>query len=375
MGRKRKSPPEFLSALIFCLPLELLMMVASFVRHPVYRMALRSTCKVFHSLLPVENQKHPCAQVMVVSGQLALLKWYHEKHRYPIDADWYLRYSAIEGQLHVLEWLYSKRYRGNHKLCEYAAYNGHIHVIAWLRSKGCAWGPGACAAAASQGHLDCLRWLRSPNAAGRKCAWNSNTCNFAAKGGYLDVLVWAYEHGCTLEPKAAAMRAVEGDHVKVLEWLEALKDDFQYDKTFNPQDSTYACEAARSGSLYVLGWLAMKRSPTAFFVKELFWHAATNGHLHVMKWLFEAKCPWEESTCAAGAYGGLEGLKWLRIRGCPWDRETCYASARNGRLDVLQWARAHECPWDKQHTRHCAVMNSAHKVVEWIDAQPEYPSF
>ena len=49
------------------------------------------------------------------------------------------------------------------------------------------------------------------------------------------------------------------------------------------------------------------------------------GHLEVLKWLCEQKCPWDHELCSQAAMGDyLVALKWLRGTDtvCPWGEMT-----------------------------------------------------
>jgi hypothetical protein len=53
--------------------------------------------------------------------------------------------------------------------------------------------------------------------------------------------------------------------------------------------------------------------------------AATGGHLEVLQWALDNKCPSEsrDIACAVAAEGGhLEVLKWLRKNCWSWDCNT-----------------------------------------------------
>ena len=96
--------------------------------------------------------------------------------------------------------------------------------------------------------------------------------------------------------------------------------------------------------------------------------AAENGHLNVLQWTRANGCPWDESTCtSAAANGHLYVLKWARANGCPWDIYTCSNAAANGHLNVLQWARANGCPWDKRTCTRAAANGHLH-ALKWARA-------
>ena len=52
--------------------------------------------------------------------------------------------------------------------------------------------------------------------------------------------------------------------------------------------------------------------------------AAKNGHLEVLKYLRENRCPWNSFVCShAAERGHLEVVKWAHENGCPWNRRFC----------------------------------------------------
>ena len=80
----------------------------------------------------------------------------------------------------------------------------------------------------------------------------------------------------------------------------------------------YFCsEAARTGNLALVRWLRE--------VKKFDWNvwtiniAAENGHLHIVTYCMEQKCPRDKFACAYAAQSGhLDILKYLHENGAPW---------------------------------------------------------
>ena len=80
----------------------------------------------------------------------------------------------------------------------------------------------------------------------------------------------------------------------------------------------FCCQAARSGNLALLRWLREE--------KKFDWNqrtinaAAKHGHLHIVKYCIDHKCPMSQLTCALAAkYGHLDILKYLHENGAPWN--------------------------------------------------------
>ena len=106
----------------------------------------------------------------------------------------------------------------------------------------------------------------------------------------------------------------------------------------------YFCsEAARMGNLALVRWLRE--------VKKFDWNdwtiniAAANGHLHIVTYCMEQKCPRGSLTCAyAAAYGHLDILKYLHENGAPWNSWTCFYARKNNHLECLNYAKENGCP-------------------------------
>jgi hypothetical protein len=123
------------------------------------------------------------------------------------------------------------------------------------------------------------------------------------------------------------------DHQRILSYSavkNGCKAALEYLKSVNCSFDSRLCTsyAAKTGQLSLLQWL-MEFPERCVLSSEVCADAAEHGHLHVLQWLRERKCPWDVSTCAMAAKNGhLELLKWARSKRCPWDAETCeYAAA------------------------------------------------
>ena len=129
--------------------------------------------------------------------------------------------------------------------------------------------------------------------------------------------------------------AVKHNCLPALEYLKSVKC------RFDSQRCTYL--AAQSGQLSLLQWL-QNEAGCSFHTRTCA-EAADHGHLHVLHWLRERKCPWDEWTCAGAAHNGhLEMLQWARSKRCRWDEHTCAYAAGQGHLALLQWARSKKMP-------------------------------
>ena len=106
----------------------------------------------------------------------------------------------------------------------------------------------------------------------------------------------------------------------------------------------YCCsEAAVTGNLALVRWLRE--------VKKFDWNqrtissAAHNGHLHIVKYCTEQKCPRTKLACASAAESvHLDILNYLHENGAPWDSWTCYFARENNHLECLNYAKENGCP-------------------------------
>lgn len=142
--------------------------------------------------------------------------------------------------------------------------------------------------------------------------------------------------------------------------------------------------AARDGNLK-----ALKRAFRTWrrLYTHVFAHAATGGHIHVLEWLHENRCPCDAIACRnAAMHGSLAVLKWLREREYPWDENVLHAAIRNDRFDIFEWAWENGCPrgenlcavaWTHcrlhfvhwMHTHGCTcghlLLAAGHTPVQW----------
>ena len=113
----------------------------------------------------------------------------------------------------------------------------------------------------------------------------------------------------------------------------------------------FCSEAARTGNLVLVRWLRE--------MKKFDWNewtissAAENGHLHIVTYCTEQKCPCNELGCAyAAQYGHLDTLKYLHENGVPWNSWTCYYARENNHLECLVYALDNGCQNDTHVPQH-----------------------
>mmetsp|Transcript_3063 Transcript_3063/g.10946 ORF Transcript_3063/g.10946 Transcript_3063/m.10946 type:complete len:272 (-) Transcript_3063:2014-2829(-) len=118
------------------------------------------------------------------------------------------------------------------------------------------------------------------------------------------------------------------------------------------QAQYYFCSgAALTGNLALVRWLRE--------VKKFDWNdwtiniAAANGHLHIVTYCMEQKCPRGELGCAyAAQFGHLDTLKYLHENGAPWNSWTCNYARENNHPECLLYALDNGCQNDKHVPQH-----------------------
>ena len=69
--------------------------------------------------------------------------------------------------------------------------------------------------------------------------------------------------------------------------------------------------------------------------------AASNGHLHVLKWAVSNGCTLDSSIFRdAASTGHLHVLKWATSNGYPLDESISYYAGLNGKFKILKWAKS-----------------------------------
>jgi hypothetical protein len=102
------------------------------------------------------------------------------------------RIAARQGNLEIIDYVFSMTPHRDTAICAAAAEEGHLHVLKWLRdSSNCPWHAHTSAMAAENGHSQSLQWAQ-----GNCCPWNEETCANAAANGHLEILQWARANGC-----------------------------------------------------------------------------------------------------------------------------------------------------------------------------------
>eukprot|EP00953_Heterococcus_sp_UTEX-ZZ885_P026450 14279-Heterococcus_DN1.PRE.2 len=216
---------------------------------------------------------------------------------------------------------------------------GRLTTLQWLlEEKQCPFSKASIQYAATHGHINILN---------NGYAWHADTCKAAVQGGHLAVLQWLYENECPRIPAMLKPSAAGYGRVDIMEWLlQRDGGEVAADLMIN---------AVHTGKLSMCQFLLDRGCPLKAIVCEV---AAHNGHLSVLIWLREHKCPWHDLGVAwasarsgPGAYDHLAAAQWLRNeRDAPWptflyDWTFIAGESKQAQWsgEVLAWARAEGC--------------------------------
>lgn len=215
-----------------------------------------------------------------------------------------------------------------------------LALISWARAMGMGWkGKKVMKAAAAAGDLSVVVY------AGEMHAPQDQTAVYAAcKNGHLDVVDWLVGSGCP--------------------WKEQNEGD-------QPHVGGKACSsAAKGGHLHVLQFLRSQHVNAKWNGKTPM-KAAERGHLEVLRWAIENRCPVDAYTYhGAAMYGHIHILEYLHTTHAPYDAFAANAAAGQGHVHVLEWFKEHGyILWQDRILQHAARENQI-KVLEWACSQP-----
>lgn len=189
---------------------------------------------------------------------------------------------------------------------------------------------------------------------------------------------WSCGNNCWQDWKTCVLcyrHQTEKNDPEIIKWMR--DNGFNWDedmcKIFARKGNLYALKRARENGCswgrwdnYITSEKWLEALTARHDAAEVAGSAAEGGHIDILKWLRDNKCPWDDSLCMRGAARGghIYVLKWLKENGCVWDEETCTGAALGGHLNVLKWLKKNGCLWNDRTTFHAAMMNNL-EVLKW----------
>lgn len=181
---------------------------------------------------------------------------------------------------------------------------------------------------AEKGRIKILKWIKENirNASFRYAA------NYAAENGKLRTLKWLYKHDYSQCDMSGINYTVKNQQFEVIKWIH---------ENTNRRGSSYSFDfAAKNNDLPMLKFLHQYDYSGLFAII----HAAENGNLSIVKWLFRH----EETSCTdiaisnAAANGHLHIVKWFYKNNQRRYRDWILADViKNGHIEMAEWIYNH----------------------------------
>ncbi len=132
----------------------------------------------------------------------------------------------------------------------------------------------------------------------------------AAERGNLNILKWLWGKGYRIKSRVIHYASYHGN-LEILQWLKSI------------------------------GQLRKKR--------KVFIGAVLGGHINILEWAHENKCPWEDHLSAdLASLGHYDALKWLHQKGYAFSDTTINLVIGNGSFEMTKWLyeNGHTGNWD-----------------------------
>jgi Ankyrin repeats (3 copies) len=249
----------------------------------------------------------------VCSGRVSvvdfLLQQQHRKRR-DVDA---LGCAAQCGNVDMLKCLEKHRYKLTTSSCSKAASAGQLAALQYILSTlHC-----TCELADDAGADGSENDSDSDTAPCELCDWVQNSCmERAVESGQVEIVQWLQQHYGIgpdhAESEHVIAIAASAGHTAMCEYLRSQQCAWSY----------YACE-----------------------------HAASEGHIDTLRWLFEHGCPVDaERVCTAAAKGGsIAILEYLQQQGllstAAQLTETLQSARKSHQMDAAKWLQQQGAPW------------------------------
>ena len=215
-------------------------------------------------------------------GSFELLRWLRSSPHAAISGwteDVMLDVAARPNCLPTVQWLRTLEppVPWSAAVCEAAAHRGDVSLLQWLRGQDppCPWTASCSAAAVNSRQHETLQWMGAQQP---PCPFSEECTSAAVRNGDQLMLRWlrAQVPPCPMA-SACCQLAVECGDLPMLQLLSALQPPCRMESMGCTWD------AVQRGDLAMLEWL-FDSQPLALR-RQLYYHAAAAGHLHVLRWL------------------------------------------------------------------------------------------
>lgn len=213
----------------------------------------------------------------------------------------------------------------------------------------------------------------------------------AVEYGHMDILMYCSQRGCYFNEFHTSTAASYGQ-LEVLKWLrsrdppcpwntwtlwhaseEGHLDILKYaHENKCPRNLIAPCDGMQLVfSQAVLGYRENTDNSQSSLITPA--AASFNGHLEIVQYLHQNGYPWFANTPAMAAkHGHLEIIKWVRSVDppCPWDERTPLFATINGHLETLKWVRSRKppCPWNFEEVKKEALVGQHHHILHYLES-------
>ena len=169
--------------------------------------------------MPSDITWHPAVEAALQSGQIEVLKWFHERNYIDTDESSAICNAAKSGKTDIVLWL-QKEY--NIQSCSFdapmarAIETGNLEMVKYFKKAGAELAPPICAKAALHGQFEILKWMHENG-----CNWNYDTTTNAAIHGNLSILQWLVEVNCPTNFMFIKEGAIKGGNLQIMQWIQS----------------------------------------------------------------------------------------------------------------------------------------------------------
>jgi len=252
-----------------------------------------------------------------------------------------------------------------------AVLNGHLHVL--QAKTNLSFTNNIIDFGVLQGNLKILDWLQENNFTGA----THRSVDISAEKGSIETLEWLHSHNYLERTDSALCMAALYGHIHILEYLHKFSAEFNIYPADYEQPIEFAIEG---GFLNVIEWLHSKIEGNYVCHHETVDTACFSSHLSIVEWLvFHAGGNFSDAAFHnAASQGHVHILKWLQqnkhlnIQG-EWNLNpqnfALEQAAAQGHLDAVQWlyknmgAKLSVCAVDK------SIQMGHTKITEWFFSQ------
>ena len=279
--------------------------------------------------------------------------WKWLPHEMDFPRIWAAHHGSIETLLHI-----EKRCGKSSNLCEIAVFTHHapmgdlffkrrkwsetgirkkkeihIPVLQWAKEKGYSLSEKRIwQEAAKNGHLEVIQWLKEQGV-----NLSRKIYNLAIQSGNLELLLYLEEQGFSHDRFSLEKAAIAG-HIEMVQHC--------WNKGYSPCKIVLE-SAAYYGRLPCIKFLVEKGFP---LTKNVYKRALGSNNLNLLEFLDSVNCPHSKNPCyTAALYGYLDSLKYLVKKGFPLTKEIFRAAAFNSyHFHVVEYLYEMKCPYDEE---------------------------